>query len=284
MKNFLFIMTFVACALASHAQQIGLGPLHSPENLREDWLLPGDTLMTATDTIVYGGKPKQMTRSAAPTLLYKGLAGQQPDVLRPDTLHAGWTSAVSSDVGNYGWGLHEGLNASLSLSAFATFGGHAPHRGGFGQTLDLTYLKPFGKLSQGWLALGGYLNHVNYGSDNYHDAGFYAALGYRFDDHWEGYVYGQLSVANNYRPRYRYYGYGPYGYGGINGLGGVLDVPVWGGGLFGVGMGCPGSNVIGAGVIYHFSPSFSIGINAEMISVSPNQVAGPAQVFPGRGL
>ena len=29
---------------------------------------------------------------------------------------------------------------------------------------------------------------------------------------WEAYVYGQLSVANNYNSLYGGYGYGPYGY------------------------------------------------------------------------
>src|SRR3712207_9181194 len=43
---------------------------------------------------------------------------------------------------NYGWGLHEGLNVSIELTAFATFGQHAPPKGGFGQRLAATFLTP----------------------------------------------------------------------------------------------------------------------------------------------
>lgn len=260
MKRFLLIATTLVAAFSAHAQQVALGPLHSPENLRADWLLPGDTLMTATDTIVYGGKPMQTARPSDPTLLYMGTSrhsesafvGDSALFLRPSS---GEDRAVNG-YDSYGWGLHEGLNASLSLSAFATFGRHAPHKGGFGEALDLTYLKSFGKLNQGWVALGGYLNNVNYGGDSYHDAGFHAALGYRFDEHWEAYAYGQLSVTNNYDTFYgRHYGYRPYGYG--------WDAPAWGMGAFGMSMDVPGANVIGGGVTYHFNPSFSIGINIE---------------------
>ena len=38
--------------MASNAQDIGLGPLHSSDSPRENWLLPGDTVKTAPDPIV----------------------------------------------------------------------------------------------------------------------------------------------------------------------------------------------------------------------------------------
>lgn len=64
------------------------------------------------------------------------------------------------------------------------------------------------------MALGVYLTNTNYGGDSYHDGGLYGILGYKINKNWEAYVYGQLSVANNYNSIYgRYAGYGPYGYG-----------------------------------------------------------------------
>ncbi len=107
------------------------------------------------------------------------------------------TNSWSYPLG-YGWGLHKGLNLSVDLSAFATFGKNVPHRGGFTQTIDATYLTPLTKDNKLWLALGTYINNVNYGGDSYHDGGVYGILGYQFNEHWEAYVYGQLSVANNY--------------------------------------------------------------------------------------
>ena len=108
-----------------------------------------------------------------------------------------------------------------------------------------------------------YINNVNYGGDSYHDGGVYGILGYQFNEHWEAYVYGQLSVANNYNSLYGRYGDGPYGY------------SPWGYGMYpwgmgrgimpgGYGMGVPGANVLGAGVRYTNSKkTFSIGLNVE---------------------
>ena len=141
-----------------------------------------------------------------------------------------------------------------------------PHRGGFTQTINATYLTPLTKDNKLWLALGTYINNVNYGGDSYHDGGVYGILGYQFNEHWEAYVYGQLSVANNYNSlygRYGGYGYGPYGY------------SPWGYGMYpwgmgrgimpgGYGMGVLGANVLGAGVRYTNSKkTFSIGLNVE---------------------
>ena len=130
--------------MASNAQDIGLGPLHSSDSPRENWLLPGDTVKTATDTIVYGGKPQELHYSVEP--------------YRPGSE----------------FGLHEGFNARLSASAFATFGSHAPHKGGFGESLNVAYLKPLTRNNNLWLLAGGYVNHINYGGDNLHDGGFLA--------------------------------------------------------------------------------------------------------------
>ena len=77
--------------------------------------------------------------------------------------------------------LHKGLNMSVDLSAFATFGKHAPHRGGFTQTIDATYLTPLSKDERLWMALGVYLTNTNYGGDSYHDGGLYGILGYKIN-------------------------------------------------------------------------------------------------------
>lgn len=169
----------------------------------------------------------------------------------------------------YGWGLHKGLNLSIDLSVFATFGKNAPHWGGFTQTINATYLTPLTKDNKLWMALGTYINNINYGSDNFHDGGVYGMLGYKFNEHWEAFVYGQVSVANNYNSiynRYAGYGYGPYGYRGYGyGPFGYGMYPgAWGMGVMpgGYGMGAAGANVLGAGVRYT-NKNFSIGVSVE---------------------
>lgn len=120
----------------------------------------------------------------------------------------------------YGWSLHEGLNATLSLSLTADFGSHHRNGVGFTQRLAATYLKP---LSDNlWIAGGMTVGNTLWGSSRYANGAFYAALGYRFDEHWEAYAWVQKQVANDYphrywSPFYDYidapYSYGPYGYG-----------------------------------------------------------------------
>ena len=110
------------------------------------------------------------------------------------------------------------------------------------------------------MALGTYLNNINYGGDNFRDGGVYGILGYQFDEHWEAYVYGQVSVANNYNSIYsRYAGYGPYGYGRYGMYPGIWGMGVMPGGY---GMGAAGANVLGAGVRYT-NKNFSIGVSVE---------------------
>lgn len=145
----------------------------------------------------------------------------------------------------YGRGLHPGLNVSADLSVFATFGKHQPHRGGFAQRLQATYLAPLNEKL--WLAAGGYVQSSQWGGSTYHDGGLYAALGYRFDEHWEAYAYAQKSLANNYHPlwpRSLSWGYLPM-VGGIGGYGPM------------------GMDRVGATVRYNVSPSFSIQVSVE---------------------
>ncbi len=117
-----------------------------------------------------------------------------------------WYPTPHSTYYNYG-PLHEGLNVSLDMSAFATFGKHAKG-GGFGQRLTATWLQSLGK--HGWVAAGGYINHMNWRGDNYTSGGLTAEVGYQFDDHWSAYVYGQKSLVNQGG---RYAGLPPYGLG-----------------------------------------------------------------------
>lgn len=221
------LLLITLCCLPMNAQQVNFGPLHSADSPREDWLLPGDTVIQAGKKMIYNGKP---------------VKNQDFSVTEK----------------------HSGFNASVDLSAFATFGKNVPHRGGFSQTINASYLTPLTKNGKLWIAGGGYFNNVNWGGDNFHDVGLYAIMGYKFNEHWEAYVYGQLSVSNNYNSfynRYMGYGYGLYGmspygmYPGIWGFGGIMPR--------GYGMGMPGANVLGAGVKYNVNKNFSIGLNIE---------------------
>jgi hypothetical protein len=132
--------------------------------------------------------------------------------------------------GWYNWDLHEGLNVNLGASVFAQFGHNAYHGAGFAQNISAMYAIPLtNKLS---LAVGGYLNNVSWAHDSYRDAGFSAVLGYKFDEHWEAYLYGQKSLVNNHIPLPIY---------DMNNVG----------------------DRIGAMVKYNFNPSFSIEVSVE---------------------
>ena len=260
-----FFMLILCCA-SVHAQQVHLGPLHSSDNPREDWLLPGDTIFQAEQPLIYKGKPVKNTQYSVAKKSLMALAPFQDTDSK--SMYAGDRSVYAGDssffynpvsmmpFSTYGYGLHRGLNVSLDLSAFATFGKNQPHKGGFSQNINATYLAPLTKDGKLWIAGGGYFNNTFWGSDSYRDVGLYAILGYRFNEHWEAYVYGQLSVNNNYSRYgnlYRSYPY--YGWGW----------PATGVMPLGYGMGAAGANVLGAGVKYNVNKNFSIGLNVEGI-------------------
>ena len=96
--------------------------------------------------------------------------------------------------GWYDWGLHKGLNVSLGASVFAQFGKGAYGGAGFNQNISAMYAMPLtNRLS---LAVGGYFNNTYWAHDSYRDAGLYAIIGYKFNDKWEGYVFGQKSIVD----------------------------------------------------------------------------------------
>ena len=264
--TFIFFLIF---AMSTKAQTLTFGPLHSLDSPREDWLLPGDTIMQAGRTMVYQGKPMKNVKYS---VLNDSLNTSKEATFTNKNMDESFGQPPISALAYsfepiYGYGLHKGLNVSLGASAFATFGKNVPHKGGFSQNINATYLVPLTKDGKLWIAGGGYFNNTFWGSDSYRDVGLYAILGYKFNEHWEAYVYGQLSINNNYDNLYRRYagyGYGPYGYSryGMGYYPGLLG-PMGGTMPFGYGMGVPGANVLGAGVTYHVNKSFSIGINIE---------------------
>ena len=138
--------------------------------------------------------------------------------------HYGWAGMGT-------WDLHKGLNMSLSASVFAQFGKHAHHGAGFAQSLSAMYATPLTpKLS---LAVGGYMNHVYWSHTPMRDAGLSAVLSYRFDEHWEAYLYGQKSLVSSNNIPWTLYDMGALG------------------------------DRIGAAVRYNFNPSFSVEVSVE---------------------
>lgn len=260
-----YFFMLILCCTSVHAQQVHLGPLHSSDNPREDWLLPGDTIFQAEQPLIYKGKPVKNTQYSVAKKSLMALAPFQDTDSK--SMYAGDRSVYAGDssffynpvsmmpFSTYGYGLHRGLNVSLDLSAFATFGKNLPHKGGFSQNINATYLAPLTKDGKLWIAGGGYFNNTFWGSDSYRDVGLYAILGYRFNEHWEAYVYGQLSVNNNYSRYGNLYRDPYYGWGW----------PATGVMPLGYGMGAAGANVLGAGVKYNVNKNFSIGLNVEGI-------------------
>ena len=121
MKRIKIIIIALVGALSAQAQtQIHEGPLHSFDAPRKGWLLPGDTVYTDTTSYVYTGE----------SVRTELLQDRQKEVVAP--------SVLSPYLYDYGWGLHKGLNVSVDLSAFATFGKNLPHHGGLAQRLSAT--------------------------------------------------------------------------------------------------------------------------------------------------
>lgn len=122
----------ILCCASVHAQQVHLGPLHSSDNPREDWLLPGDTIFQAEQPLIYKGKPVKNTQYSVAKKSLMALAPFQDTDSK--SMYAGDRSVYAGDssffynpvsmmpFSTYGYVLHRGLNVSLDLSAFATFG------------------------------------------------------------------------------------------------------------------------------------------------------------------
>ena len=147
--------------------------------------------------------------------------GQMPLTMYP---FWGWFSGMGNGK------LHEGLNMNLGTSVFGSWGGSKYLGTGFTQDISMMYAMPLSsKLS---LAVGGYFSNMFFAHDSYRSAGLSGVLSYRFNDHWEAYVYGQKSLVETSR-----------------------QIPLWGMGNFG--------DRIGAGVIYHVDPTLSFEVNVE---------------------
>ena len=176
-------------------------------------------------------------------LLLMALTSRAQETLLPDTtLHLPslnnlgqmhyinrWPMSYSL-TGYQNWDLHQGLNMSLGASVFAGFGKYAPSGAGFAQNVSGMYALPFNdKLS---LAFGGYFLNADWGGRNLRDAGLNAVLGYKFNDHWEAYLFGQKSLMS---PKVPWPYYDPMEFG----------------------------DRLGAALKYNFNPSFSIQLSVE---------------------
>lgn len=136
--------------------------------------VPADALWQPADTL------------HLPTLTAQGQV--RPFCLQP-LYWGGWNS----------WSLHPGLNVQLGASVFAQFGKHAKGGAGFAQSLSAMYAIPVNsRLS---VAVGGYVDNVMWQRDSWREAGLSAVMGYRINDHWEAYLYGQKQLmSSRYMP------------------------------------------------------------------------------------
>ena len=130
------------------------------------------------------------------------------------------------------WRLHEGVNASLGLSVFSTFGsGHTWSGAGFSENASLMYAMPLGKKFSA--AIGGYIKNTSWAHDSFRSAGLSAILNYQANDRLNVYAYGQKSLLNsNHIPLPLYY---------------MDDV----------------ADRIGIGAEYKVTPAFSIGLSVD---------------------
>ena len=187
---------------------------------------------TANETLTTANEPQTSAiESAAKPMALPALTeqGKMPSLSHPYGLGS-WYHPMWGSFGS--WNLHEGLNVSLGLSVFSTFGSGGTWSGaGFGQNVAMLYAKPLtDRLS---IAAGGYLSNATWAHDTFREAGLTAVLGYQFDEHWSGYLYGQKSLRRN-QPM-------PCLLQDIHDMG----------------------DKIGAAIRYSFSPSFSVQLNIE---------------------
>lgn len=150
--------------------------------------------------------------------------------------------------GWHAWDLHQGLNVSLGASVFGFFGKNSPSGTGFGQNISMMYAMPLSdRLS---LAIGGYFSNLTWARSSYQNAGISAVLGYRFDEHWEAYIYAQKSLVRGDRYPLPLYD--------------ISDI----------------GDRIGAAVRYNFSPSFWMQVSVEAVNYdNPTHFHHPVEKF-----
>lgn len=255
-----FILAAFAClfTVTCKAQDVSLSAKDMPARFDESAL---QRIMPTR----YGGRSRQWREEAMAEAERQGqhqdslmlpplnAQGQVDTTCRYPLAFGGWNS----------WGLHRGLNVQIGASVFAEFGKGAHSGAGFQQNIALMYAMPINdKLS---VAVGGYLNNVNYAGGNWHDAGLSAVMGYRFNEHLEAYIWGQKSITNNVGNRLRYglydgyyggYGFGGYGFGGFSrNFYGFPSYSAYD--LSGIG------DRIGATLRYNFNNNMSIEVTVE---------------------
>lgn len=260
--NRYFLTLFTLCTtLVAHAQ-IDRNTLKNGANIK---FVPGSSLINTPSSAVKSAMPmgsslimKPVTEpSYSPNTLSNqseqngsnGIQAQPQDNYSTTTTTKRSNETTTTDDSYAYGGLHHGLNASVNFSVMAAFGKHAPQGVGFAQQLNATYLAPLGK--RGWLAAGGYLQHLNWDGANITSGGLYAELGYRFNEHWAAYVYGQKSLVNN-------------------GLKGYPAYYASGMGYYGRGFGYYGTpyynnigDKIGAAIRWTPNPTFSVQLSVE---------------------
>ena len=191
MKRFLSILLTAAFCCVATAQEVRSNDL------------PADSAAitgTAPEQEIIGG-------ADAPTHIYTYDGYRGEPLAANDSLHLPVLDGFGrtyinmypySWYGMFNWQLHKGLNLNLGASVFASFGDSYWKGVGFTQSMAAMYAVPLtDKLS---LAVGGYINNLFWARDTYHDAGLNAVLGYKFDEHWEGYIFGQKSLVNTRMP------------------------------------------------------------------------------------
>ncbi len=216
-------------------------PLSAQENTTNLTSIENNTELTAEET---DGKEPEYLNGMVPVASFK--ADIPADSLHLPTLdysgrvpsHRWWYHPLC--YGGFGWDLHEGLNINLSLSAFTSFGKNS--FSGTAERIAAVYAKPINKKLS--FAIGGYLNNINSGIGSYREGGLTAILDYRFNDHWEAYIYGQKSIVNSGDSRFHHGMYNPLYY----------------------NMCTPFDNIgdrIGAGVRYHFNESTYLEVQVD---------------------
>ena len=225
MRRATFLLGTCLACMAAMAQEVG-GNLHTTDSITvQPPIMETDTYNAIQSTRTYS--PEEYATSDFPIW-------QHSDSLHLptlDNLGQVWSTRLPFFRPGWStWNLHQGLNVNLGAYVIAGWGKHSSGTG-FGQNISAMYATPLtSKLS---LAVGGYFSNLYWDHSPFRSAGVSAVLGYRFDDHWEAFIYGQKTLTENrFMPHPLYY------------------------------MGDLGDR-IGAAVRYNFNPSFSVEVSLE---------------------
>lgn len=166
-------------------------PSEHPSAVRSDTvrIISGE-VSSASPEVLSSGSVLEMNKNFKPSFRLVDTTSAVKPLLSP-LLTVRPSIAYYPDDYWYGgglWSLHEGFNASLSMSVTASFGRNRFPGVGFGTGVSAMYAKML--TDRLVLAVGGFYNHLSWNNFNENHFGLNVMMGYHFNDRVSLYAYG----------------------------------------------------------------------------------------------